>query len=217
VKPVRYLLELLFPTRCVICRDFLGGGKPRICPECVDRISYTSDGGKRHGNFFSLCVSSVYYEKDFRESFLRYKFHNCSAYASAYGKLLGSTIYEQLEGRYDVVTWVPIDRRRYRKRGYDQAYLLAKSASEMLTQKPVRLLKKKRSVSAQSTTGTAEKRRANIAGAYKAVHPERFLGKRVLLIDDIVTTGSTLSECAKTLLLAGAEDVCCATLARTRD
>ena len=69
----------------------------------------------------------------------------------------------------------------------------------------------------QSLMGSAEKRRAHISGAYQAVDPVLVDGKRILLIDDIVTTGSTLSECAKTLLAAGASEVLCAAVARVRD
>ncbi len=65
--------------------------------------------------------------------------------------------------------------------------------------------------------GSAEKRKANISGAYRAVDPELVEGKRILLIDDIVTTGATLSECAKTLLAAGAGEVLCAAVACTRE
>ena len=118
---------------------------------------------------------------------------------------------------FDLVTWAPVGRKRRRKRGYDQAYLLAKQACKMLAVEPVRLLKKKSGVTPQSRLDSAERRRANIAGAYKAVNCDLIRNKRILVIDDIVTTGATLSECAKTLLLAGAEDVCCATLARTRE
>ena len=78
-------------------------------------------------------------------------------------------------------------------------------------------LKKLRHTAAQSQTGSAEKRRANISGAYRVPDPAQVADKRVLLIDDIVTTGSTLSECARTLGLAGAEQVVCATVARRRD
>lgn len=217
MKAGQWLLELLFPTRCILCRDFLNGGKPRICPRCAEAIPCTENGGKSHGDFFSLCVSSVYYEKSMREAILRYKFQGARVYASAFGTLLASTIYEQLDGRYDIISWVPLDRARRRKRGYDQAELIARKAAEQLRRPCRALLKKKRGVRPQSGTGSPERRRANIAGAYSV--PDRALvaGKRILLIDDIVTTGSTLSECAKTLLLAGAEDVCCATLARTKE
>lgn len=217
MKPTQWILELLFPTRCVLCRDFLGGGRPRICPRCAEMLPEAENGGKRHGDFFSLCVSSVYYEKTMREAILRYKFQGARVYASAFGTLLASTIYEQLDGKYDFISWVPLDRKRRRKRGYDQAELLAKQAALQLRKECLPVLKKKRGVPPQSGTGSPERRRANIAGAYSVPDPKLVAGKRILLVDDIVTSGSTLSECAKTLLLAGAEDVLCATLARTKE
>ena len=66
---------------------------------------------------------------------------------------------------------------------------------------------------AQSLTSGWEERRANIAGAYRVPKPELTAGKRVLIIDDVITSGATLSECAKTLRDAGAKEVLCATLA----
>lgn len=217
MKVGSWLLELFFPTRCIVCRDFLGGGRPRICAHCAETLPCTSAGGKSHGDFFSLCVSSVYYEKDMRQAILRYKFQGARVYAPAFGTLLASTIYENLQGQYDIISWVPLDRRRRHTRGYDQAELLARHAAKQLCQPCVPVLKKKRGVKPQSGTGSPERRRANIAGAYTVIDPAFVEGKRILLVDDIVTTGSTLSECAKTLLLAGAETICCATLARSRE
>jgi predicted amidophosphoribosyltransferase len=95
--------------------------------------------------------------------------------------------------------------------------LLALAAALELDDVAVSTLEKTLDAEKQSSMGSAEKRRANIAGAYKAADPELVEGKRILLIDDIVTTGSTLSECAKTLLSAGAAEVLCAAVARTRD
>ena len=212
-----YILDLLFPTRCILCRNFLDGGRPRICPDCQERLPCTSGGGRQKGNFFSACVSPLYYEKSLREAFLRYKFGGARAYRHAFGRLLASCIYEELEGQYDIITWVPLDRRRRRRRGYDQTELIARSACEALGQDLVRTLRKKRGISPQSGTGSPEMRRANIAGAYRVIDPELVHDRRILLIDDIITTGSTLSECAKTLLLAGAEDVVCASLARSKE
>ncbi len=211
-----WLLDLLFPSRCVFCRQFLPPGPPRICERCQQSLPRTSDGGRRRGDFFSECVSALYYEDAVREAVRRYKFEGAQAYAPVFGALLAECIYEDLEGEYDILSWVPLDPGRRRKRGYDQAELLARNAGRRLLREPAPVLRKKRGVQPQSKTGEPEKRRANIAGAYAVIDPETVRGKRILLIDDIVTTGSTLSECAKTLLLAGAEDVRCATLASTR-
>lgn len=211
-----WLLDLLYPTRCVLCRRFLSPGRPRICPQCLERVPKTEDGGRRKGDYFSECISALYYEGDVRQALHRYKFDGVQAYSDAFGQLLASCIYEHLEGEYDILSWVPLDPKRRHERGYDQAELLAREAGRRLRREPVRVLRKKRGIRPQSATGAPEKRKANIAGAYRVADPAVVKGKRILLVDDIVTTGSTLSECAKTLLLAGAEDVRCATVASTR-
>lgn len=210
------ILDILFPTRCVICRTLTAPGRPGICPECLDKLPFTEKGGPQKGDFFSHCVSAVYYEGDMRQAILRYKFSGASSYAHAFGELTASCIYEHLDREYDLVSWVPLAPDRKRKRGYDQTKLLASKASKKLCRPLVQTLKKKRGVKPQSKTGSPERRKANISGAYRVKDPALVAGKRILLIDDIVTSGSTLSECAKTLLIAGAEEVLCATLARTR-
>ena len=80
-----------------------------------------------------------------------------------------------------------------------------------------RLLKKTRNNPAQSGTGGAEKRRANVSGVYTALKPEKIKGKSILLVDDIVTTGATLSECGRILLSAGSGEVRAVTVARKRN
>ena len=174
-----------------------------------------TDGMRIRGDFFSECVSALYYEGAVKEAILRYKFGGAEAYAPAFGELVAERIYQDLDGKYDILSWVPLAPDHLRRRGYDQAYLIAKNAGDRLCRPVVPVLKKKRNVRAQSGTKTKDQRRANIAGAYTVPDPAAVTGKRVLLIDDIVTTGSTLSECAKMLLMAGAEDVMCATLAMT--
>lgn len=211
-----HILDVLFPTRCVICRSILSPGKPRICMKCQEKLPLTQNGGQQKGNYFSKCISAVYYENDVRQSILRYKFSGVSAYAHAFGELTASCIYENMDEEYDFISWVPLAPDRKRKRGYDQTYLLAAQTAKMLCRPLEKTLRKKRGIKPQSKTGSPERRRANISGAYRVTEPALIAGKRILLIDDIVTSGSTLSECAKTLLMAGAEEVLCATLARTR-
>lgn len=211
-------LDILFPPRCVFCRRFLKSGqRMQICGECKRTLPYTGNGGEKKGEFFSVCVAPLYYEDTVRESLLRFKFKDATGYAEEYGKLLADCIRDNLSGRYDLISWVPLSRERLKERGYDQAMLLALAAALELDDVAVSTLEKTLDAEKQSSMGSAEKRRANIAGAYKAVDPELVEGKRILLIDDIVTTGSTLSECAKTLLSAGAAEVLCAAVARTRE
>ncbi len=211
-------LDILFPPRCVFCRRFMRSGvRQQICGECLKSLPYTSDGGKKSGEFFTVCVAPLYYEGDVRESLLRYKFKDATGYAEEYGKLLADCIREQLAGKYDLISWVPLSKKRLKERGYDQAMLLALAAALELDDVAVSILEKPLEAEKQSLMGSEEKRRANISGAYRVSDPELVEGKRILLIDDIVTTGSTFSECAKTLLAAGAAEVLCAAVARTRD
>ena len=113
----------------------------------------------------------------------------------------------------DVITWVPVSRKRRRARGYDQVELLAKAVGPELGIPVEPLLEKFRDNRANSGLKTPAERRANVLGVYKVIEPERLHGKRVLLLDDIVTTGATASECARVLLTAGAEEVIFAAVA----
>ena len=210
-------LDILFPPRCVFCRRFLRSSRQLICDDCLRTLPYTQGGGEKTGEFFSLCIAPLYYEGDVRESLHRYKFKGATGYSKAYGRLLADCIREHLSGRYDLISWVPLSRNRLNERGYDQSMLLALAAALELDDVAVSTLEKPLEAEKQSLMGSAEKRKANISGAYRAVDPVLVDGKRILLIDDIVTTGSTLSECAKTLLSAGASEILCAAIARTRD
>ena len=212
-----HLLDLIFPPRCVFCRKFVKSSAEIVCPKCVADLPYTANGGKQSGDFFKVCVAPLYYEGDVRESFHRFKFREAIGYAKTYGKFLAECIAENLNGEYDIITWVPISRKRYKERGYDQSMLIAQAAALCLDDVAVSLLEKHRDVEKQSKMGSAEKRRANISGAYRVTETELVAGKRILLIDDIITTGSTISECAKTLKREGAAEVVCACIARSRD
>ncbi len=215
-KLLDHFLDLLYPTRCILCRKGLTPGRPRFCDQCLEALPQPERGVYKKGDYYSKCVSALYYEGAVSDAIQRYKFQGAQAYAHAFGELVAACIYEELEGEYDMLSWVPLAPDRYHDRGYDQAELLAANAAKRLLKPLTPTLKKRRWVPAQSLSGGPEKRRANIAGAYRVLDPLQIAGKRILLVDDIVTSGSTLSECAKTLLLAGAEEVLCATLARTR-
>jgi len=209
------LLDLLFPPKCVFCGAPVGRKADGLCRTCAEKLPYLKGAAARStGDFFTVCVSPLKYEGSVRRSLLRYKFHGASENAEIYGRILADCVREHLSGQYDLITWVPLSQRRKKDRGYDQAMLLAMATALNLSDVAVETLVKARHVQAQSTLQGKEARRANISGVYEVKDPELVAGKHVLLIDDIVTTGATLSECARTLLLAGAESVACATLAR---
>ena len=215
-KLTDWVLDLLFPTRCILCRDLIDPGRPRICSRCQSSMP-TAEGCRRKGDYFSDCVSALHYRGAVQEAIRRYKFEGAQAYDEAFGELVAERIYADLFGRFDILSWVPLAPDRFRDRGYDQSWLLAANVGKRLEWPVTPLLKKRRGVHAQSLTGSPAARKANIAGAYTVLDPKTVEGKRVLLVDDIVTSGSTLSECAKTLLKAGADEIMCATLAVAGD
>lgn len=210
------LLDLLFPPRCPFCRAILKDHEKLICRACADSLPWTPEGAQkqmlRHA---AGCVSPLYYEGKVRRSLLRYKFEGMSVYAPKYAQIMAECI-EANDLSFDLIGWVPLSRKRLKKRGYDQAMLLAQELSALFQTPCPQLLEKTADNPPQSGTGSAEKRRANVSGVYRIVDPLSVRDQRVLLVDDIVTTGATLNECARVLKAAGAKTVCAATLARSR-
>ncbi|MBE6932985.1 MAG: ComF family protein [Ruminococcaceae bacterium] len=207
-------LELLYPSKCVFCDCLLEKEETELCSHCRKELPYCEEK-VRQVPFSKDTAAVFYYEAQVRESILRYKFRRNPQYSHAYGRLLAMKIAEQGID-YDVISHVPVSRRRHRSRGYDQAQRLARATARELGGTYQRLLKKVRNNPAQSGISRPEQRRANVLGVYKAVKLPGLRGKSVLLIDDVMTTGATLSECCRTLLDAGAAQVSCATLAAVR-
>ena len=208
------LLNLLFPPRCVLCKGFLKENETDFCHTCrqsaPERIK--SDF---HLSFVAGWTTVWYYKDDVRNSLLRYKFYGHRHYAPAYGRILAMKLEKEQSTDFDVLTFVPIAPLRRFFRGYDQVELLAQAIGTELGCNCCRTLQKIRNTPPQSRIHDAARRRANVLGAYRAVSPESFQGKRVLLLDDIITTGATVSECARVLLTAGAKEVFCAAMAAT--
>lgn len=211
MKLLSQFLDLLFPPKCPFCGKITDS--PGICPACRAALPWVPDeetvrelpGGVR-------CAAPLWYGGLAREGLLRFKFEGHSAAARPLGELIAQCAAEHFGGEFDTVTWVPVSRKRLRQRGYDQAELLARSACRLWGVSAERLLEKRRDNPAQSSLEGAEARRENVADVYQA---RNAAGKRVLLIDDICTTGATLASCARTLREAGAESVVCAAVART--
>lgn len=206
------LMDLLFPPKCVLCHRVLRMGKTGLCEECKKDIPGQETEFK--GTFFSRCVVSLRYENQVREAVHRFKFGDQSGYATSFGKILAGTIKKELSGAYDLITWVPVSAQRLKERGYDQSMLLALSSALELDDVAVETLRKSRHNVKQSEITDAKQRKENVKDAYEATDPELIRGKRILLIDDVITTGSTMEEAARTLLRAGAGAVVGAALAR---
>ena len=212
---IGYLLDLLYPPKCMLCGRLLESAGQVLCGRCGHQLP-EFDGSLRKVPYFEKTVAPFLYEPPIREAILRFKFHGMQAYAGQFAGWMAVWVRDRLEGEYDLISWVPCSRRRRWTRGFDQAELLARALARELDTEAVCTLKKIKHNPKQSQTADAAKRRANVLGVYRAIEPERFSGKRILLVDDVLTTGATLSECGKVLRMAGSGDLVCAVIAAAR-
>ncbi|ODU55144.1 MAG: hypothetical protein ABT01_06865 [Clostridium sp. SCN 57-10] len=211
------LLRALFPPRCTFCRAFLSAEvRDGVCGDCMARIRFAQRLPLHpKGSFFDVCVSALHYEGMVREAIHRFKFRGKQHYAKVFGRLLAYAVAHQLTEEFDLVTFVPSNQAKTRKRGYHHAELLARDVAERLRKPVAPTLHKTRATKSMFGLQPSQ-RRANVLGAFDVSAPAgKLAGRRILLVDDIYTTGATLSECARVLKMAGAACVFGATLART--
>lgn len=213
------LRDLLYPPKCALCRRLLTRNETDFCVDCrkdapnfPDLQGNIHPSGKRKLQFLDSCTAVWYYRENVRNGILRLKFSGAAFLAAPYGKVLAMKVHKCHPNDFDFITWVPVSTKRRWRRGYDQAQLIAESVGRELGIRHVRLLKKIRNNPAQSGL-REEQRKANVLGVYVFSGKTDIKGKRVLLIDDVFTTGATAEECARVLKTAGAAAVHCATVA----
>jgi ComF family protein len=230
------LLDFLFPPICHICRTFIpDAGALHICPSCREQmppvehpycpvcgIPFQGAGGDHtcgkcitHPPAFDAARAALLYQghtRDLIHAFkYRYKIHLRRPLALLTAECLTEFIIARAP---DLIVPVPLHVRRLRGRGFNQAVLLG----ELLARKwrlPLvrRALVRIRWTEPQITLA-AQERRDNVKGAFSVADPAVIVGKRVLLLDDVLTTGSTAEECSRVLKRAGAAEVTVITVAR---
>ena len=209
---LRRLWQLLFPPRCILCRRLLPKDQTDLCHDCRKNAPEVTNEKFKY-SFLARWCAVWYYTDNVRGSLLRYKFYRHRSYAAVYGRLLAMKLQRTGMDKFDILTWVPVSALRRWTRGFDQAESIARAVGRELGVPAVRTLKKIRHTPPQSGQSNAAARRANILGAYRVTNPGEIQSKRILLLDDILTTGATVSECAKTLSLAGAGEISCGVVA----
>lgn len=218
-----FVVETVFPRRCAgcgrrgtwICPDCRAGNPPFEPPWCggcgiplalgrcrCDELSRAVHGVRSAAPFAGWLRGAIH----------AFKYHDEWARADHLGDELGAVVGRM--GAADGIVPVPLHPSRERRRGYNQASLLASRAGALTGTPTLDLLRRLRPTEHQVGLGGVERLR-NVAGAF-AVRPEVALpaGLRVILVDDVLTTGSTVGACAAALRSAGAAEVWVATLAR---
>lgn len=215
MRPVK-LLDLLYPPRCPFCGRVLERGEEGWCAACRQDLPWTEPGEGKAVEGCALCLSPLWYKDGVREAVRRYKFGGGRGRAALFGEFMAQCLQDRWDGPLELVTWVPLHPGRKKKRGYDQAELLARRVGALSGLPVVPGLEKIRATAVQSQTGEDEARRANVQGAYRALPGLDLTGKQVVLVDDVATSGATLAQCAAALRDAGAAAVVGLTLARAR-
>jgi ComF family protein len=234
---VRSCFDFLFPPLCHICRSFISdAGELHICSSCREQLSYLASpqcprcgipfsgvgddhscgACQTHPPHFDHARAHLLYEGAGRDLIHSFKY----TYKTHLRRPLGLLLLEGLEGflrsQYaDLLIPVPLHRSRLRSRGFNQAQLLCTVVSERLSIPilPDGLIRT-RPTQPQVELSAAE-RRNNVKGAFAVRHPAQVAGKSILLLDDVMTTGSTVNECAGELKKSGATLVTVITVART--
>ena len=210
----KVILDLLFPPRCPFCR----GGVERhgdICPDCQAALPWRVEGrSERSIDLLEGCASALSYEGLVRSSIHRFKFGRKMGYAKVLGQLTAQCAADHFPQNFHLISWPPLSPKGLRRRGYDQARLLARAVAQERGMEETPLFQKRNATGQQSRIHDYAARRANVLGAYSLLDPQAVRGKDILLVDDVVTSGATLSECARVLLTAGAHGVWAVTLAR---
>ncbi len=219
------LIEYIFPPRCVFCNEILKTGAPiYICEKCADKIGYYNNCI----NYLSLpkdlkiycdgmiCVGR--YSENLKDSLRRFKFSNKPSYYRAFGMLLALKVQNTIQlDNIDLIIPVPLHKNRQKQRGYNQAELVAKYASKQLKVPFAENILIKTSESKNQSVLSRNERFFNLEGLFYVNNAETIINKNILLIDDIITTGSTVNQCSKALKQAGASTIIAAVIATTRN
>ena len=225
-RHIERLLRLIFPPKCIFCGQILENNcELEICDNCNKEIKYSSKNIFKasqnivcHENSVCRGVVSIFsYSGIVKKEITRYKFNNKPQYFRTFGKLLGNILLEKKEYiDCDIVIPVPMYKKRKTERGYNQSELIAKKVSQILRiDYKNNILIKAKDTKPQSSLGKEEKATNNI-DAFTIIHKNKNYGKKILLIDDIITTGATIENCAMELIKAGAKEVIAAVLATGR-
>ena len=234
---VKVLVDLIFPPVCAFCGTPLAEDdrgeicpgclrnvrfvSPPICPKCgLPFVSQSGDDhlcgqclrGKWH---FGSARALGLYDGPLREAIHALKYEGKAFLAKPLVGLLDRAYPFMDYGSYDLLVPVPLHPKRLRERGFNQALVLGRAMARREGVSCTGFVLRKTRSSAPQIDLSPKEREKNVKGSFAVVDPAKVRGKRVLLIDDVMTTGSTVNECARELLKAGVMEVDVFTLART--
>ena len=218
-------IGLFFPAYCLACEGALVKGEEIICTECLLEIPKTHYHLDHANPFYQklegripvkYVMAFLKFRKKGRVQHLLHslKYKNHPEVGVMLGKLYANDLLKADYGnKFDLIVPVPIHTSRKRKRGYNQSTEFGKGLSEIFKIPCDDLIIERRVKTETQTRKTRLKRWENVSEVFKVVQPEKILNKRILLVDDVITTGATLEACGRSLLDAGCSDISLACIA----
>lgn len=205
------IISAIFPPKCIVCDSILSNDRSSICSACNSAINWlTSDffNSVLLRPHFDRGISLAAYDGAWANVIHGLKYNRRTDLAKPLAKMMA----EKISYQYDMITFVPLHKKRLIKRGYNQSALLAKHVAKLSgIECAFEILKRVKEI--QPQVGLEQKARLeNVKGAF--AYSDNVEGD-ILLIDDVMTTGATMNECAKVLKIAGAKRIDVLTLART--
>lgn len=208
------ILELIYPNVCGICGKIC---KESLCKRCAIEIEKYEINlvNKNKKMYFNESMHIFKYNEMIRQRLIEYKFQDKSYMYKTFAKIIlkNKKVCGFLE-KYDIIIPVPIHKKRRLKRGYNQTELIAKEICKNISlELKTDVLIKQKNIKAQSELNKNE-RKQNIKNAFEIKNINEIIDKKILLFDDIYTTGSTVNECSKILKKVGAKQIGVVTIAK---
>lgn len=203
MKLIDNTLDFIFPPVCGICEKI---GEGYICTSCYKEIKeylYNNAENEQDNIYYLLKYKAL-----IRQKMIEYKFNDKSYLHRMFCEIFvkDKNACEFFKG-YDIIIPVPIHKMKRKTRGYNQTELIAKRLSKYFgIPIDTNILIKQKNTPMQSSLGKHD-RMKNVQDVYKVEHKDKIIGKNVLILDDIYTTGATVQECKKMIQLAGAKKV----------
>jgi ComF family protein len=218
------LFDFILPRFCCSCRTKLNSNQDTICSDCISKIqrSTASRLQREYERKFSdkKIISEFYspfvFEKDkeLQHAIHALKYNKNFQVGIFLGKVLADEIKKNITTwNFDLIVPIPLHHLKKAERGYNQSFYIAKGVSKILNIKVSDRIVKRIKYTESQTTMNISEREENIYGAFKVKLKNAISGKNILLIDDVITTGATISECGKILLEAGANKIYAASIA----
>lgn len=214
IRWLYWLGNAFYPERCPYCNRNI---EPEeiACDDCIKDVLAKHKAIKSGVGGFR-CISSFVYGGKIRRILLRIKYHEKTQFIAQLAELLAMDILMIYRNyNFDIITAVPMHWIDELDREYNQSVILAKKLGELTGIPYLKTMEKIKRTEKQHNLNYA-KRKTNLIGAFQVIDPEQIKGKRILVIDDILTSGNTLAVCCKTLNRAKPELICCATLATAK-